>query len=104
MNDLRFYVLVNSISVISGRWLGNYERLCAMEPRLRLKKSLSQAGLEPGTVRSADQGRQMSYRGLSPEKAQFVVRNAKISNYKILSMPLSCTGPRNRIGKTYPSV
>ena len=73
MNDLQFYVLVNSILVSSGRWLGNYERLCAMEPRLRLKKSLPQAGLEPGTARSADQRRQLSYRGLSPEKAQFVV-------------------------------
>ena len=77
MNDLRFYVLVNSISVISGRWLGNYEKLSAMEPRLRLKKSFPQAGLEPGTARAADQRRQLSYRGLSPEKAQFVVRNVK---------------------------
>ena len=74
-----------------------------MEPRLRLKKSLPQAGLEPGTARSADQRRQLSYRGLSPEKAQFVVRNAKMSNYKILSMPLSCTGPGKRVGQTYPS-
>ena len=103
MNDLRFYVLVHSISVISGRWLGNNERLCAMEPRLRLKKSLPQAELEPGTARSADQRRQLSYRGLSPEKAQFVVRNAKMSNYKILSMPLSFTGPGKRIGQMYPS-
>ena len=75
-----------------------------MEPRLRLRKSLPQAGLEPGTARSADQRRQLSYRGLSPEKAQFVIRNAKMSNYKILSMPLSCTGPGKRIGQTYPSV
>ena len=103
MNDLRFYVLVSSISVISGRWLGNYERLCAKDPRLRLKKSMPQAGLEPGTARSADQRRQLSYRGLSLEKAQFVVGNAKMSNYKILSMPLSCTGPGKRIGQTYPS-
>ena len=64
-----------------------------MEPRLRLRKSLPQAGLEPGTAKSADQHRQLSYRGLRPEKAQFVIRNAKMSNYKILSMPLSCTGP-----------
>ena len=64
-----------------------------MEPRLRLRKSLPQAGLEPGTAKSADQRRKLRYRGLSPEKAQFVIRNAKMSNYKILSMPLSCTGP-----------
>ena len=52
MDDLRFYVLFNSISVISGRWAGYNERLCAMEPRLRLEKSSSQAELELMTVRS----------------------------------------------------
>ena len=31
-------VLFNSISVISGRWVGDNERLYAMEPRLRLKR------------------------------------------------------------------
>ena len=31
MADLRFYVPFNSISVISGRWAGDNERLCAME-------------------------------------------------------------------------
>ena len=50
MDDLR-YVLFNSISVISGRWAGDNERLCAMEPRLRLSKSPSQAGLKPGNFR-----------------------------------------------------
>ena len=35
MNDLRFYVLFNSTSVISGRWAGDNEMLCVMEPRLR---------------------------------------------------------------------
>ena len=29
MDDLRFYVLFNSISVISGRSLGDNEMLCA---------------------------------------------------------------------------
>ena len=50
MGDLR-YVLFNSISVISGRWAGDNERLCAMEPRLRLNKSPSQTGLEPESYR-----------------------------------------------------
>ena len=27
MDDLRFYVLFNSISVISGQWVGDNERL-----------------------------------------------------------------------------
>ena len=37
MDDLRFYVLSNGISVISGRWVDENERQCEMEPRLRLK-------------------------------------------------------------------
>ena len=38
MDDLRFYVLFNSNSVISGRCLDDNERLCAMELRLRLRR------------------------------------------------------------------
>ena len=34
VDDLRFYVFFNSISVISGRWAGDIERLWAMESRL----------------------------------------------------------------------
>ena len=34
MDDLRFFVLFNSISVISGLGVGNNERLYAMEPGL----------------------------------------------------------------------
>ena len=37
MDDLRFYVLFNSISVISGQWADD-ERLFAMEPHLRLRR------------------------------------------------------------------
>ena len=51
MDGLQFYVLLNSVSVISGRWTDGYERLCAMESRLRLKRSPPQAGIEPGTAR-----------------------------------------------------
>ena len=52
MDVLRFYVRFNSSSVISGRWADGIERLCAIEPRLRLKRSPPQAGLEPGTAGS----------------------------------------------------
>ena len=38
MDDVRFYVLFNSISVISGRWVDDNERLCAMELHLRLRR------------------------------------------------------------------
>ena len=37
MDDLQFYVLFNSISVILGRCLDDNERLCAMELRVRLE-------------------------------------------------------------------
>ena len=35
MDDLQYYVLFNSFSVISGQWGDDNERLCAMEPCLR---------------------------------------------------------------------
>ena len=54
MDDLQFYILFYDSSVISGRWMID-ERLCAMEPCLWPKRSLPQAGLEPGTARSAGQ-------------------------------------------------
>ena len=38
MDDLRFYVLFNSILVISGQRKVDNERLCAMELRLRLRR------------------------------------------------------------------
>ena len=46
----------NSISVISGRCTGDNEKLCAMEPRLRLERSPPRAGLEPRTAPSIGQG------------------------------------------------
>ena len=48
MDDLRFYFLFNSISVISRRWADDNERLCAMKTLLRLERSPPQAGLDPG--------------------------------------------------------
>ena len=38
MDDLQLYVLFNSISVISGGWLSDDERLCAMEACLWWKR------------------------------------------------------------------
>ena len=43
-----FFAIFNSISLISGRWVGDNERPYAMEPHLLLKKSSPQSGLEPG--------------------------------------------------------
>ena len=47
MDDLRFYVLFNSFSVISEQWADDNERLCAMEPGLRLERVRLQRGSNP---------------------------------------------------------
>ena len=44
IDELRFYVLFNSVSVISGQWEVDNEKLCAMELRLSL------AGIELGPL------------------------------------------------------
>ena len=64
MDYLRYYIILNSISVISGRWAGDTERLYAVELGLRLERSPHQAGLEPGIARSVGQSLiPLSYRG-----------------------------------------
>ena len=51
MGDLRFYVLFNSVSVISGGWEVDNERLCAMELRLLTVEKISpRAGIELGPL------------------------------------------------------
>ena len=50
MDDLRFYVLFNSVSVISGRWADDSETLCAMEPRLRLRRFRLERGSNSGPL------------------------------------------------------
>ena len=55
MDDLRFYILFNSISVKSEWWADDNERLCAIEPCLQLKRSPPLVGLKPETTRSVGQ-------------------------------------------------
>ena len=38
MDDMQFYVLFNSITVISGQWKVDNERLCVIELHLRLRR------------------------------------------------------------------
>ena len=45
-----FYIIYNSLSVISGGWLGDDERLCAVEPCLQSERLWSQADLDTGSV------------------------------------------------------
>ena len=47
MDVRRVYVLFNNISVISGRWVDDNGRLCAMKPRLRLRRFRPQRGSNP---------------------------------------------------------
>ena len=58
MDDLRFFVLFNSVSVISGRWAVDNERLCAMELRLRLRRYCLE--------RESNSVRQISRQALNP--------------------------------------
>ena len=55
MDGRQFYVLFNSILVISGQCSGDNERMCAMEPCLQWERFLPQAGLEARTNRSVSQ-------------------------------------------------
>ena len=50
MNDMRFYVFFNSISVISGRLVEDNKRPCAMKNPFTVEKTSLRAGLEPGTA------------------------------------------------------
>ena len=50
MDDLRFYILFNSFSVISEQWADDYERLCALEPCLWLGRVHLEQGSNPGLL------------------------------------------------------
>ena len=55
-DDLQFYYSFQQYFSVSGRWADDNERLCAMEPRLRLTEKISpRAGLDLGTARSVGQ-------------------------------------------------
>ena len=55
MDDLRFYVLFNTISVISERWAKHNERLCANCTPFTIEKYAPQAGRELTIARSVGQ-------------------------------------------------
>ena len=50
MDDLQFYVLFNSISVISGQWADDNERLCALEPCLQWRRFCHEWGSNLGPL------------------------------------------------------
>ena len=49
MEELGFYIPINSISVISGQWKGEHERLCAMKHHLGSERISPPAGFKPAT-------------------------------------------------------
>ena len=59
MDDIQFYIHFKSISVISEQWVGDNDRLSAMESCLWLKRSPPQPRLKPGTTRLV--GQHLSY-------------------------------------------
>ena len=78
MDDLRFYVLFNSISVISGRCLGDNERLCAMELRLRLRRFHLEWGSNSVRLISRPALNPLSYRGSLLVQSNFIYIFKKI--------------------------
>ena len=50
IDDMRSFVLLNSISVISGQWEVDNERLCAMKLRLLVEKISPRARIELGPL------------------------------------------------------
>ena len=50
MDELLFYVLFNSIPIISGLWADDNEMLCALEPRLGLRRFRLERGSNPGPL------------------------------------------------------
>ena len=53
MNYLRFTSFLNRISVISGRWEGDKERLCAMKPPFVYPEALNTTYKGGGGVNKA---------------------------------------------------
>ena len=50
MDELRFYVLCKSVSIIQGRWADDNERLHAMEPHLGLRRFCVKQGSNLGPL------------------------------------------------------
>ena len=102
MADLRFYILFNGISVISGREVDVNERLFAVESLLWLKRSSPQVGLKPMTARSVGQRLTHWATGAPVIKQK---SNDNVSTLKCISIgtPNTTTFPFVRNGK-WPNV
>ena len=50
MDDLRFYIIFNSISVILGQWEDENERMCGMESSLQFRRCGLKRGSNSGLL------------------------------------------------------
>ena len=81
----------NSISIILGRWVGNNEKLCAVEPRLRFKRLPPPTCLQHGTAKSA--GQRFNYWGTgAPTCTMFVFKLKELLNRTSLKGVPFCGG------------
>ena len=77
MDDLQLYVLFNSFSVISGRWVDDNERLCAVEPRLWLGRVCHDWGLNPRPLDRRPGLNPLSYQGSNKNEVKGKFRKIK---------------------------
>ena len=89
MDDMRFYVLFNSILVISGRWKVDNERLCAMKLHLPVIER----------TRYHDKNLQ---RGIIPLKYRW--RYGTVVSEHCLIMQYICTKFRENISKRFCAI
>ena len=86
---LFYYILFNSIAVIhvSGRWMDDNERLCAMEPHLWLRRLPLEQDSEVRITRSGDQHLTHWATGTPPVELD-VERYPHLSGTKLFSILL----------------
>ena len=77
MDDLLLYVSFNSFSVISSRWVDGNERLCAVEPRLRLGRVCHDRGLNPRPLDHRPALNPLSYQGSNKNEVKGKFRKIK---------------------------
>ena len=98
MNDLQFYILFNSISVMPGQWAGDNERLCAMELCLQLKRS-------PPQTRTSDYYSSKTARGFGHSECNRVKRlpatepNKHLGGFSVYLVQKNATCQPEKIAK-----
>ena len=99
----RFYVLFKSISIISGHWVGNNERLCPIKyPVCDWKISGdTRSVVEPGTAKSI--GKRLTYQGTGLFYTHRARSAMTFSQRLISSVATLCAGSRCAVGSASDS-